>query len=52
MFSNRDLRKLIVPLAIEQTLVMAVGIVDTMMISHVGEAAISDVYKRQTMWNG
>ncbi|WP_052431007.1 MATE family efflux transporter [Robinsoniella peoriensis] len=43
MFSNQDLRKLIFPLVIEQALVMMVGIVDTVMVSYVGEAAISGV---------
>lgn len=43
MFSNKDLRKLIFPLVIEQALVMMVGIMDTVMVSYVGEAAISGV---------
>ncbi|EHU8539400.1 MATE family efflux transporter [Enterococcus faecalis] len=43
MFSNRDLKKLLVPLVIEQALVMMVGIADTMMVSYAGEAAISGV---------
>ncbi|MEG1426821.1 MAG: MATE family efflux transporter [Oscillospiraceae bacterium] len=43
MFSNLDLRKLILPLVIEQILVMTVGIADTMMISYAGEGAISGV---------
>lgn len=43
MFSNKDLRNLIIPLVIEQILVMLVGIIDTMMISYVGEEAISGV---------
>lgn len=43
LFSNSDLRKLIIPLVIEQILIMMVGLVDTMMISHVGEAAVSGV---------
>ena len=43
MFSNSDLKKLIVPLVIEQVLVMFVGMADTMMVSHAGEAAISGV---------
>lgn len=43
MFSNRDLKKLIIPLIIEQVLMMLVGIVDTMMISTAGEASISGV---------
>lgn len=43
LFSNKDLKKLIVPLIIEQILVMAVGMADTVMISGVGEAAVSGV---------
>ena len=43
MFSNMDLKALIVPLIIEQILVMLVGVADTMMVSHAGEAAISGV---------
>ena len=41
LFSNTELRKLIVPLVIEQMLVMLVGMIDTVMVSAVGEAAIS-----------
>lgn len=43
MFSNTALKKLMVPLVIEQILIMAVGMADTMMISYAGEAAISGV---------
>lgn len=43
MFSNRVLRNMIIPLIIEQILVMLVGIADTVMISYAGEAAISGV---------
>lgn len=43
MFSNKALKKLIWPLIIEQVLIMAVGVADTMMISYAGEAAISGV---------
>lgn len=43
LFSNRDLRKLIVPLVLEQALTITVGMADTMMVSSVGEAAISGV---------
>ena len=41
LFSNTDLRKLIVPLIFEQTLAITVGMVDTMMISSVGEAGVA-----------
>lgn len=43
MFSNKDLKNLIVPLFMEQLLVMLVGIADTFVISFVGEAAVSGV---------
>ncbi len=43
MFSNEALKRLIIPLVIEQTLAMLVGIIDTIMVSCVGEAAISGV---------
>ncbi len=43
MFSGRDLFKLIVPLIIEQFLAVMVGMVDTMMVSHVNEFATSAV---------
>lgn len=43
MFSRKDLQILIIPLIIEQILAVAVGMVDTIMVSTVGEAAISGV---------
>lgn len=43
LFTNMDLRKLILPLVLEQTLVITVGMADTMMISSVGETAVSGV---------
>ena len=43
LFSGKELRKLIVPLIIEQTLAMTVGMADTMMIASRGEAAMSGV---------
>ena len=43
MFSNKDLKKLIFPLIVEQILLMLVGIADTVMISYAGEAEISGV---------
>lgn len=43
MFSNTYLRRLIVPLILEQALSISVGLADTMMIANVGEAAISGV---------
>ena len=43
LYSNRDLRKLIIPLLIEQVLAIAVGMADTIMVSVAGEAAVSGV---------
>ena len=43
LFSSEALRKLIIPLIIEQILAVTVGMVDTMMVSSVGEAATSGV---------
>lgn len=43
LFSNRDLKKLIIPLIIEQLLAVTVGFADTIMVSSVGEAAVSAV---------
>ena len=42
-FSNMDLRRLIIPLMIEQFLNSLMGMADTMMVSRAGEAAISAV---------
>lgn len=42
-FSNRDLKNLIVPIVVEQFLALSVGIMDTLMVSYVGEAAVSGV---------
>ena len=43
MFSNKDIKNMIVPLFLEQLLLMLVGIVDTFNISYCGEAAVSGV---------
>lgn len=43
MFSNKDLRKLLIPLIIEQLLTSFIGTVDTMMVSNLGSAAVSGV---------
>ena len=43
LFSNADLKRLIVPLLIEQLLAIAVGMADSIMVSSVGEAAVSSV---------
>lgn len=43
LFTNRALTALILPLILEQALAITVGMADTMMISSVGEAAVSGV---------
>ena len=43
LFSNKQLIRLIVPLVIEQGLTVLVGMCDGVMVSSVGEAAISGV---------
>ncbi|MEG1778419.1 MAG: MATE family efflux transporter, partial [Angelakisella sp.] len=43
MFSGRDLTKLIIPLIIEQTLAVTIGMADTVMVTTVGEAAVSGI---------
>lgn len=43
IFTASALKKLIIPLLIEQVLAITVGMMDTMMISSVGEAAVSGV---------
>jgi len=43
MFSVHDLKRLILPLVVEQILLVTVGMADTMMVSSVGEAAISAI---------
>lgn len=42
-FSNADLRKLIIPLVIDQFLQAFVGLADSIMVATVGEAAVSGV---------
>lgn len=42
-FSNTDLKVMIIPLFLEQLLVMLVGMADTLVVSYVGEAAVSGV---------
>ena len=43
MYTNRQLGRLLLPLLIEQTLGIFVGMADTMMVSSLGDAAISGV---------
>lgn len=42
-FTNKDLKNMIIPLFFEQLLVMLVGIVDTFIVSFVGESAVSGI---------
>ena len=42
-FTNKDLKNLIIPLIIEQTLAVLVGLIDVFMVSVLGEAAMSGV---------
>lgn len=43
LFSNKELRALIVPLFVEQFLAIFVGLADSIMVASVGEAAVSAV---------
>lgn len=43
LFSNQDLRRLLIPLMIEQLLTGLMGMVDTLMVSNVGQTAVSSV---------
>ncbi len=43
IFSNRDIYNIFIPLLFEQALAITVGMADTMMISSVGESAVSGV---------
>jgi len=43
VFSNQSLRRLLIPLMIEQLLNSLVGTVDTMMVANVGSAAVAGV---------
>ena len=42
-FTNRDLLRLLIPLVIEQMLAVTVGLADSLMVSSLGEAAVSSV---------
>ena len=43
LFSNKELKAMIIPLFLEQLLVMLVGMADTLIVSYAGEAAVSGV---------
>ncbi len=42
-FSDKDLRKLIFPLVVEQFLAIAIGMVDTVMVASCGETSVSGI---------
>lgn len=43
LFSSNDLKKLIIPLILEQVLAITVGMADSMMVASAGESAVSAV---------
>lgn len=43
LFSNKSLKTMIIPLFLEQLLIMLVGMADTLVVSYAGEAAVSGV---------
>lgn len=43
LYTNKDLKKLIIPLVFEQLLTILVGMIDVVMIAVVGEAAVSGI---------
>ncbi|MEG2087653.1 MAG: MATE family efflux transporter, partial [Angelakisella sp.] len=43
MFSRKDLTRIIIPLVLEQLLAVAIGMADTIMVTSVGEAAVSGI---------
>ena len=43
MFSNKDIKKILIPLIIEQLFAVTIGMLYTVMVSYAGEAAVSGV---------
>ena len=43
MFSNKDITRLMIPLIVEQTLAVTIGVADTVMVAYVGETVVSGV---------
>ena len=51
IFDRKAILKIIVPMFVQQVLNMTVGMVDSMMVSHAGEAAVSGVSLVNTLDN-
>ena len=51
IFNRKAILKIIVPMFVQQVLNMTVGMVDSMMVSHAGEAAVSGVSLVNTLDN-
>ena len=51
LFSKQDLSRIIVPLLLQQTLAITVGMLDSVMVSSAGEAAVSGVSLVDTVNN-
>lgn len=49
MFSNKDLRKLLIPLIIEQVLTSLMGAIDVLMVTNLGSAPVSGVSSVDTI---
>ena len=43
LFSRRDILKIIIPVFFQQILAMTVGMINTMMVSNAGDAAVAGV---------
>lgn len=43
VFSNRELKEMIIPLFLEQLLTVLIGVVDTLIISYIGQSAVAGV---------
>ena len=51
LFDKNRLRKLILPIMVEQVLAFTVGMADMVMVAHAGEAAVSGVSLIDTLSN-
>ena len=43
LFSNKDIVNLLIPILIEQIMIVAIGIADTVMVAYVGETAVAGI---------